>query len=1013
MLWRARPGLLCAVLARPALWQSTEQRLSLVAAAATSDTDLSLLAGSLGGQLDGIVHCYGILLRTVRTSSVLLLLGVGTLVCCRLYARYTGGGGGGGGGDGDSGWRRLLRTLLGTDWTTPPTIIEDEDDLTPDDDIQPPAPSVTDVTQETEQVSAPAQVKRVHYFGPSEYYGPPLAPSARLTRSARSAGTRGGAGDRSDGAESGCSTDLSASASADSLQYLGDHSASYSVGDQFASDDEAECSSLEPDMGNKTSKNFEPVFYNKDAGVIFNRLQADQLVSSSGSSSTGSPQAAAAAARRAQERTETPQRAPPLKQVRRRVIVPHVSAGGPTPTSGRPRAATSADSGQSGSSTSPRARSLPPASPASAARRQLLRRQLRDASQQGGSVDLSVSELCRMCRDGSFDSSASDLSLDLAWADGLGSSTVDFLDQLESQLDVLKLDMSTMDSNLVTLHFPHQEERAGRRQLGKSASEHRLRSDASLGGLGAGPAAAAAGAAAEWSLDSPPVTDGSLEWDSPVHGWSAVPRAARPPADGASSAGRPSLSRSQSASSSLRRSPSLELRAEDMPSLEWDNSGITEYPETWQEDADAGDSRPLGDELALELDLELELGSRGSRDSASLRSLDPRTASDEREGSAESSATTVQESRASSASRQGSLTLALSREHSPLVDPLTESGYEGMDSSAVLTRTPLSPVAETHAESGALSSDSAVSGSTDRLNGNPTSGTTTSGEQQRRANRDSAYWDDGLDTLAARAALETVGESMDLVQYGQQEWRGTTPRATTMRQGYEEMASRYGLTHLQRVRGDNYCAVRAALYQLLAKGLPPPNANRCRHLLDSAGDWVTAWSFGSRLPYDVSTARAGIHDCLSTLSQLGEELRSCAAPGRQLRQRWNADPDLDLRCMEAVKLHMLAEAVQLERDQARTDRTVPLFAMLLFARDTSSTPRELMVNHLNHVGDSGGLEQIEMFLLGHALEATLRVIRPGAHGQEDFVTFYPDDAPPERPVLTLVAEDDRHYNVAS
>ena len=55
-------------------------------------------------------------------------------------------------------------------------------------------------------------------------------------------------------------------------------------------------------MGNKTSKNFEPVFYNKDAGVIFNRLQADQLVSSSGSSATGSPQpAAATAARRAQQ----------------------------------------------------------------------------------------------------------------------------------------------------------------------------------------------------------------------------------------------------------------------------------------------------------------------------------------------------------------------------------------------------------------------------------------------------------------------------------------------------------------------------------------------------------------------------------------------------------------------------------------------------------------------------------------------------------------------------------------
>ena len=52
----------------------------------------------------------------------------------------------------------------------------------------------------------------------------------------------------------------------------------------------------------------------------------------------------------------------------------------------------------------------------------------------------------------------------------------------------------------------------------------------------------------------------------------------------------------------------------------------------------------------------------------------------------------------------------------------------------------------------------------------------------------------------------------------------------------------------------------------------------------------------------------------------GEELRLSDSPARQLRQRWNADPDLDLRCMEAVKLHMLSEAVQLERDQQRTDR---------------------------------------------------------------------------------------------
>ena len=110
---------------------------------------------------------------------------------------------------------------------------------------------------------------------------------------------------------------------------------------------------------------------------------------------------------------------------------------------------------------------------------------------------------------------------------------------------------------------------------------------------------------------------------------------------------------------------------------------------------------------------------------------------------------------------------------SPLPSPLTPCLCTSLRDQPA---PPLTCSLSVRRESGALSSDSALSGTADLLNGN------TSSEQQRRANRDSAYWDDGLDTLAARAALETVGESMDLVQYGRQEWRGTTPRATTMRQ---------------------------------------------------------------------------------------------------------------------------------------------------------------------------------------------------------------------------------------
>ena len=55
--------------------------------------------------------------------------------------------------------------------------------------------------------------------------------------------------------------------------------------------------------------------------------------------------------------------------------------------------------------------------------------------------------------------------------------------------------------------------------------------------------------------------------------------------------------------------------------------------------------------------------------------------------------------------------------------------------------------------------------------------------------------------------------------------------------------------------------------------------------------------------------------------------------------------------------------------------------------------------------------QVEMFLLGHTLGVTLQVVRPGSYGQDDFICYYPDVNIGLWPEVTLVAEDDRHYNV--
>ena len=61
--------------------------------------------------------------------------------------------------------------------------------------------------------------------------------------------------------------------------------------------------------------------------------------------------------------------------------------------------------------------------------------------------------------------------------------------------------------------------------------------------------------------------------------------------------------------------------------------------------------------------------------------------------------------------------------------------------------------------------------------------------------------------------------------------------------------------------------------------------------------------------------------------------------------------------LEALKFLMLRTAVELHGASERGD-AVPEFCCLLFARDSSRCPRSLLTNHLQHVGFSGGLEQV-------------------------------------------------------
>lgn len=118
----------------------------------------------------------------------------------------------------------------------------------------------------------------------------------------------------------------------------------------------------------------------------------------------------------------------------------------------------------------------------------------------------------------------------------------------------------------------------------------------------------------------------------------------------------------------------------------------------------------------------------------------------------------------------------------------------------------------------------------------------------------------------------------------------------------------------------------------------------------------------------------------------------------------------EYRLHEALKFLMLNTAIELYNDE-KNRRRVPIFSLLLFACDTSISPCQLMHNHLNQIGHSGGLEQVEMFLLAYALQYTIQVYRLYKFSTDELITFHPSNPEEDWPVVTLITEDDRHYNI--
>ncbi|XP_077209465.1 ubiquitin thioesterase otulin [Paroedura picta] len=259
----------------------------------------------------------------------------------------------------------------------------------------------------------------------------------------------------------------------------------------------------------------------------------------------------------------------------------------------------------------------------------------------------------------------------------------------------------------------------------------------------------------------------------------------------------------------------------------------------------------------------------------------------------------------------------------------------------------------------------------------------------------------------------SVAPEVDILDYCQVEWRGSTSSAKRMRKGYEAVSQRF--ISIRRVRGDNYCAVRATLFQALSQTLQLPDWLQNQDLmllpekLMAKCTWITEWQ---KLPAKAENWTEEMKACLLLLKRKWESI----SEKKTLAERQAACDALfrgeeeEYSLYEAVKFLMLNTAVQLYEDNQK-GLEVPEFSWLLFARDTSSDPFQLMQNHLNPLGHTGGLEQVEMFLLAYALQHSIHVYRLYKHGTDEFLSLYPRLPEAGWPEVILITEDDRHYNI--
>ncbi|NXY68762.1 F105A thioesterase, partial [Glareola pratincola] len=118
----------------------------------------------------------------------------------------------------------------------------------------------------------------------------------------------------------------------------------------------------------------------------------------------------------------------------------------------------------------------------------------------------------------------------------------------------------------------------------------------------------------------------------------------------------------------------------------------------------------------------------------------------------------------------------------------------------------------------------------------------------------------------------SVLSEVDLLGYSAREWKGETKQAKHLREAYEELFWSYHIKYLRQVRKDNYCVLRAVLFQIFSQGIPFPSWMKERDILKlpekllySQGcNWIQQYSFGPER-YTGSNVFGKLRKCMETL----------------------------------------------------------------------------------------------------------------------------------------------------